>query len=75
MSRYDSLVHSKDAMIRLLLGVLAILSLLLLVALVGWSRAPDNIRLHYPPCMDSSSFASTLSDCVKVRLPTCIRSH
>ena len=32
MSRYDSLVHSKDAMIRLLLGVLAILSLLLLVA-------------------------------------------
>ena len=49
MSRYDSLVHSKDAMIRLLLGVLAILSLLLLVALVGWSRAPDNIRLHYPP--------------------------
>ncbi|MFV0276110.1 MAG: TonB-dependent receptor plug domain-containing protein [Parahaliea sp.] len=29
----------------------------------------------YEPCMDSSSFASTLSDCVKVRLPTCIRSH
>ena len=26
-------------------------------------------------CMDSSSFASILFDCVKVRLPTCIRSH
>ena len=26
-------------------------------------------------CMDSSSFASTLFDHVKVRLPTCIRSH
>ena len=49
MSRYDSLVHSKEAMIRLLLGVLAVLSLLLLIALLGWSRAPANIRLHYPP--------------------------
>jgi transposase len=26
-------------------------------------------------CMDSSSFASTLFDRIKVRLPTCIRSH
>jgi hypothetical protein len=26
-------------------------------------------------CMDSSSFAGTLFDCDKVRLPTCIRSH
>jgi len=49
MSRYDSLVHSKEATIRLMAGMLALLSLLLLVALVGWSRAPANIRLHYPP--------------------------
>ena len=49
MSRYDDLVHSRDAMIRLLLGGIAILTLLLLVALVGWSRAPQHIRLHYPP--------------------------
>lgn len=56
--------------------------------LTGWRPAADTRKLvvtfdhrytrkGFAPnsCMDSSSFASTLFDCVKVRLPTCIRSH
>ncbi|MEM9257492.1 MAG: TIGR03746 family integrating conjugative element protein [Pseudomonadota bacterium] len=49
MSRFDNLVHSKQMMINLLLGVVGALVLLLGLAIVGWARAPSQITLHYPP--------------------------
>mgnify|MGYP003381828112 CR=1 FL=1 len=69
MSQYDNLVHSKEAMIRLLYGVVALLAMLLLVALLGWSRAPDNIRLHYPPDL-SRGAVQNLGDIPKVTIYT-----
>ena len=47
---------------------------------VDWARTALGMRKTNPgfcpeqPCMDSSSFASTLFDIAKGRLPTCIRS-
>ena len=49
MSRYDNLVHTKDTLIRMLLGAVVTLALLLALALVGWARAPSAITLYYPP--------------------------
>jgi integrating conjugative element protein (TIGR03746 family) len=69
VSQYDNLVHSKEAMIRLLYGVVALLAMLLLVALLGWSRAPDNIRLHYPPDL-SRGAVQNLGDIPKVTIYT-----
>jgi integrating conjugative element protein (TIGR03746 family) len=69
MSRYDNLVHARDATIRLLLGMVALLALLLLVALVGWSRAPDHIRLHYPPDLGKGA-VQTIGDIPKASLYT-----
>ncbi len=37
MSRYDNLVHTKDTMIKGLLGAVLVLVLLLVLALVGWA--------------------------------------
>ncbi len=69
MSRYDDLVHARDATIRLLLGGIVLLAVLLFVALVGWSRAPDHIRLHYPPDL-SKGAVQTIGDIPKVNLYT-----
>lgn len=54
MSRYDNLVHTKDAMIQLLRVAVGVLVLLLVLALVGWARAPSSITLHYPPDLSTS---------------------
>ncbi len=69
MSRYDNLVHSKDMMIKLLLVLAAVLTLLLLVALLGWSRAPQSIRLFYPPDL-SRGAVQTMGDIPKVSVYT-----
>ncbi len=69
MSRYDNLVHSKELMIKLLIGVSGVLALLLLVALIGWSRAPQSIRLYYPPDL-SSGAVQTMGDIPKVSVYT-----
>ena len=55
VSRYDNLVHTKDLMIRLLLGAVVGLALLLGLALVGWARAPGTITLHYPPDLSTGA--------------------
>lgn len=49
MSKYNNLVHAKDAMIRMMAIALGALSLFLVLALLGWMRSPSDIRLHYPP--------------------------
>lgn len=55
MSRYDNLVHTKDTMIKGLLGAVLVLVLLLVLALVGWTRAPSAITLHYPPDLSTGA--------------------
>ena len=55
MSRYDNLVHTKDRMIRLLLGAVGVLVSLLVLALVGWARAPSSITLYYPPDLSAGA--------------------
>ena len=55
MSRYDNLVHTKDTMIKGLLGAVLVLVLLLVLALVGWARAPSAITLHYPPDLSTGA--------------------
>ena len=55
MSRYDNLVHTKDTMIKGLLGAVLALVLLLVLALVGWARAPSAITLHYPPDLSTGA--------------------
>ena len=47
VSRYDNLVHTKDTMIKGLLGAVLVLVLLLVLALVGWARAPSAITLSH----------------------------
>ncbi len=69
MSRYDSLVHSKEVMIKLLAVVVGLLAVLLLVALIGWSRAPQSIRLYYPPDL-SRGAVQTMGDIPKVSIYT-----
>lgn len=58
MSRYDNLVHSKESTIRLLLGAVGVLILLLVISLIGWSRAPSAITLHYPPDISTGAMQS-----------------
>ena len=55
MSRYDNLVQSKNTMIKLLLGAVVALVLLLVLAMVGWARAPSAITLHYPPDLSTGA--------------------
>lgn len=55
MSRYDNLVHTKDTMIKGLLGAVLALVLLLAMALVGWARSPSAITLHYPPDLSTGA--------------------
>jgi integrating conjugative element protein (TIGR03746 family) len=55
VSRYDNLVHTKDTLIKLLLGAVVTLVLLLALALVGWARAPSAITLHYPPDLSTGA--------------------
>ncbi|MFV0277017.1 MAG: PFL_4703 family integrating conjugative element protein [Parahaliea sp.] len=69
MSNYDSLVHARDMTIRWLIGAVAVLALLLLVALIGWSRAPASIRLYYPPDL-SKGAVQTMGDIPKVTVYT-----
>ncbi len=69
MSQYDNLVHSRDVAIRVLLGLVGVLALLLLVALLGWSRAPQSIRLYYPPDL-SRGAVQTMGDIPKVSVYT-----
>lgn len=49
MGRFDNLVDSKNYTIRLQQIGLILLSVLLILALLGWSQAPKQITLHYPP--------------------------
>ncbi|MEO0436604.1 MAG: TIGR03746 family integrating conjugative element protein [Pseudomonadota bacterium] len=47
--RYDNLVDSKNYTIRIQQIGLVLLSVLLVLALFGWSQSPKKITLHYPP--------------------------
>ncbi len=67
MSRYDNLVHTKDMMIKLLLGAVLALVLLLALALLGWARAPSAITLYYPPDL-STGAAQQLGDIPKANI-------
>lgn len=55
MSRYDNLVHTKEMVIKLLLGAVFALVLLLVLALAGWAKAPSSITLHYPPDLSTGA--------------------
>jgi len=67
VSRYDNLVHTKNTMIKLLLGAVLVLVLLLVLALAGWARAPSAITLHYPPDL-STGAAQQLGDIPKANI-------
>ncbi|MFV0476962.1 MAG: PFL_4703 family integrating conjugative element protein [Parahaliea sp.] len=69
MSHYDSLVQAKEVTIKWLVAAIGALVLLLLVALIGWSRAPTSIRLHYPPDL-SRGAVQTMGDIPKVSVYT-----
>lgn len=55
MSRYDNLVHTKDAVIKSLLGAVLALLLLLALSLLGWTLSPRHITLHYPPDLSTGA--------------------
>jgi len=58
MSRYDNLVDAKNFIIKILLGVVALLGVLLILTVTGWARAPESITLHYPPDLSAGAVQS-----------------